>query len=630
MSELAESRAELRELELHQNTQMETLDAKRAQFEALAKQIQSLDLAITDRRKKLTVARVQTERAEERQAALERGTEVTTRQQEWIDYYESLTAEASWAGSPLPYQKPGAMFLATAHRAILGDEPGLGKTFMSIMACDYVEAKRIVVVVIAEVASEFEGEFSLWAPERKTYNLTKQTKVKRHEILDELAGLDEFVVIVNYEILRELKGREREVLDELIWLQCDTLIVDEAHNMKNAKSANAKRIETLAYAINTCARCGAYQYDSAEPCDECEWHEGQPTNRAYDSPIDMMLSTVSIKNVWMLTGTPILNEPGDLYPLLHLADPLHFKTLNQFYSNYCANNIYSGKWEFRDGGLNALKPMLRSIFLARTAEEVGLEIPKQRIHIEPIDMDASNYPGQAKVIEQLTEAAQIVLEDGRDMTVFETMTLVLRKRQANVWPAGIEVRDRETEEVIFSVGDEVQESIKLDKIADKIVSLLPRRQVVFSQFKGGNVALSRALELRGVSTVLYDGDTPEELRQEIKSNFKRANGEAPRWDVVLANYRTGGVGLNLTAATVTHIFDEEWNPGKRDQGYKRTARLGQEEETDVYVWRIKRSIDTWMANLITYKENIIAGFNDAAKPASAMQLRDALESGEIL
>jgi hypothetical protein len=65
----------------------------------------------------------------------------------------------------------------------------------------------------------------------------------------------------------------------------------------------------------------------------------------------------------------------------------------------------------------------------------------------------------------------------------------------------------------------------------------------------------------------YDGDTPESIREQVKADFNRSVvGDGPyKWQVVLANYKTGGVGLNFTAATQMIILDEEWNPGKEEQ-----------------------------------------------------------------
>jgi SNF2 family DNA or RNA helicase len=249
-------------------------------------------------------------------------------------------------------------------------------------------------------------------------------------------------------------------------------------------------------------------------------------------------------------------------------------------------------------------------------------------------LDKQEYPLQHRTITQLSKAASILLDSGQRMTVMHLIALVTRKRQANVWPGGIEMKDDDGN-VVFSVGDEVQESVKMDAVTENIAKFHKEghRQVVFSQFKTALAEMERRLKGLGYRVVRLDGDTPEALRAEIKTNFYRAKEETPKWDILLANYKTGGVGLNLTSITKTHILDEEWNPGKRDQAYARSARMGQLEETDVYVYRIPGTIDTWMSNTIYRKEKLISEFTDVVleKEEDIMtNLMDAIESGEIL
>lgn len=220
------------------------------------------------------------------------------------------------------------------------------------------------------------------------------------------------------------------------------------------------------------------------------------------------------------------------------------------------------------------------------------------------------------------------------MTVMHLIALVTRKRQANVWAGGIEMKD-EDGNVIFSVGDEVQESAKMDYLLENLLQMHAdgHRQVVFSQFKTALAELEKRVAAAGLRVARLDGDTPEHLRSEIKTNFYLAKGEEPKWDVLLANYKTGGTGLNLTAITKTHILDEEWNPGKRDQAYGRTARMGQPEETDVFIYRIPGTIDTWMSNTIYRKEKLIGEFTDEMieeREDMMTSLKEAIESGDIL
>jgi SNF2 family DNA or RNA helicase len=320
---------------------------------------------------------------------------------------------------------------------------------------------------------------------------------------------------------------------------------------------------------------------------------------------------------------------------LHLCDPMLFARKTQFLETFCIQNYHSGKMEFRDGQLDNLRPLIEGRFLARSREDAGIVLPVQRKHIVRVDLDPDLYKKQYNIVRQLSQRAQILLDSGESMTIMHLIALITRKRQANVWPAGIELKDSEGE-VVFSVGNEVRESCKLDTVVEQVLQIHAegRRQVVFSQFSTALQGLSDMLEDAGLRVALLTGATPRNQRDKIKNNFYLAKGEEPKWDIVLCNYKTGGTGLNLTAATATHIIDEEWNPGKRDQAYARTDRIGQEMENDVYIYRIPASIDTWMSNTISRKEQMVSAFNDTmvdeGGEMTADSLSEAMRTGEIV
>jgi SNF2 family DNA or RNA helicase len=456
-------------------------------------------------------------------------------------------------------------------------------------------------------------------------------------MMEEILSSNEAVVIVNFEIWR----KDKDLLAKLMDWQIDTLIVDEAHNLKNTQTSNFKYIEMLVKVDNVCPNCkgaikGLHGTDKKlKPCPACKWKKGESTPVRYAYKLDEWLSTKSMKNICFTTGTPILNSPLDIYALLHLCDPVLFSRKTQFLETFCITNYHSGKVEFRDGQLDNLKPLIAGRFISRTREDAGIVLPVQRKHIVRVDLDPEAYKKQYKIVKQLSERAQIMLDSGEQMTIMHLIALITRKRQANVWPAGIELKDTEGN-VVFSVGQEVQESAKLDAALEHILAIHAegRRQVVFSQFSTALEGFKDILEESGLRVALLTGATPRKLRDEIKNNFYLARGEEPLWDIILCNYKTGGTGLNLTSATATHIIDEEWNPGKRDQAYARTDRIGQELENDVYIYRIPASIDTWMSNTIHRKEQMVSAFQDTMIDEGAVMtadsLSEAMRTGEIL
>ncbi len=150
------------------------------------------------------------------------------------------------------------------------------------------------------------------------------------------------------------------------------------------------------------------------------------------------------------------------------------------------------------------------------------------------------------------------------------------------------------------------------------------RQVVFSQFATALAELERRLVAAGLSVARFDGSTSKKARVEIRDDFYR--GQAQQFDIVLVNYKTGGTGLNLIGATVTHVLDSEWNPGKRDQALARTHRIGQTAETEVFEYRMD-GIDTYMANVLNQKQRMLDDFDNAESVAAdADLLRQALLS----
>lgn len=608
--------------------------AARAAFESAVGDISKAEADIATYRTALAEA--------ERDLSLEARAAEAREQQltEAASYTERFSAIA--AGKPwyegtgnddaiLPHQWQAAQFGAVARRWLLGDGVGLGKTRTTTAWLDLVGAKRVIIICEPNIVNQFAGEVATLAPHRTVVNLYKRTPAMRHHLLDTLPA--EAVIVCNFEIWR----RDKDALAKMIGWQADTVIVDEAHNLKSTATANFRYVKTLIAVDNVCPECGSVMFGLVDehkrhiPCAACGWTNGKTRSRRYANKYEHVMSTRSVKNLCLTTGTPILNEPGDLYSLLHLINPLLFTTRASFEREYLTIHGPSQKFIFKAGALTRLKPMLADMMLARTREDAGITLPPQHVNVWPVSLDG--YDEQRAVIQAITKEAVVRLTSGEEASIMHVMALMTRKRQANVFPGGIVIRN-DMDEVVLDASS-ITESAKLDEVVEHAVSLKAEShqvQVVFSQFKTALAELEQRLTAKGLRVARFDGDTPRKVRDEIRANLDRTKGQAPKWDIVLANYKTAGTGLNLTAATVTHILDEEWGPGKRDQAYGRTRRMGQTEETQVFVYRIPGTIDTWLSNTINRKEALIEGFKEGTSKVTdlAADLRRALTNGEIL
>lgn len=540
--------------------------------------------------------------------------------------------DLAWYEGLHPYQLEGIEFGAAARRWVLGDQPGLGKTRQAIGWLDAIDAQKVILIAPGEVAEQFADELSKLGDHRTIFDFRSIAPAIRRTRQAKLLASDEGVAVLNYEAMRDATTG---LMGDLLAWRADTLIADEAHTLRNTTTEAFKKVQKLLATDTYCAQCGRevpalviqkYKPNGRKagpaqlvPCPHCGWKKGQPCGVDFDRKIDEYLSTKSVKNVAFLTGTPLLNAPDELYALFHLARPDLFPNLRSFRETFTYSNA-AGHRFFTVKGLENLREMIRPIYLARASEIAKLEdgrtlaetLPDREIIpvMVPIEMD--DYPQQRTVIDQIKKFSQIQLQSGQILPIMEQLAQITRQRQANVFPGGIEVTsiDPETGDkvIVFTTREDIEEAAKMDELIVRAAQHADERQVVFSQFSTALVELEARLKGEGYRVVRLDGSTPKKLRSEIKSNFYRALGEAPRWDFVLVNYKTGGAGLNLTSCTVTHLLDSEWNPGNEEQSLHRTFRIGQTEETTVYRYLVPKSIDTRIESIKKRKRQLVEAF----------------------
>lgn len=613
---LAELQASMDTLKVQKNEVDSVIRAKHREINSLESQRLEIDNQAWMIRRQLAEAEqlMQAQlKAAETQAEKDR---IQSEYQKISNSFDAMIAVLPWGNDALPHQKDGAKKLAVAKRAVLGDKRGLGKTLTSIAYTDLVKAKKILAIVPNDVQGNFQREVNMWAPHRSVHIIGGMTKIERSAILEIFKIVPEIFVIVNYEAWR----KDNALLEQLIKVHFDTVIVDEAHMIKEMKTNAYRGVERIIMAENECPICGGDNFQGdyyvsgmgyVKKCFDCTYIQEE------------FGEFCSVKNVLPMTGTPILNKPQDIFPLLHLVNPVVFSDPRSFLVAYCRQNN-DGKWVFLPGGEARLASKLAGLYVARNRDQAGVKIPKQSIQVHELELDPALYPKQWEAYQILQKKSALLVNDmlaeeenKAVLPVTAMIALITRERQMAVYPAGITFRHPKTKEILFQ--SDVTESIKLDYIINpENKGLVPQfvldeeeRVVVFSQFKQPLIELERRIKAAGISVVRYDGDTSKELAQEVQIDFDRRNQDPDkphRWDVVLCHYKKGGVGLNLNAATQTILLDEEWNPGKEDQAHGRTDRMGQTEETTVHVLRIRNTVDMWMAKLIAAKGKMIEGF----------------------
>lgn len=454
-----------------------------------------------------------------------------------------------------------------------------------------------------------EEEWNKWCGDRMVVYLGQVTRKERDYLFDiVLPKLEDYVIVCNYEAWRS----DNKLISNFIECGFDTVIIDEAHNVKNRKSIIWKGINSILTA------------------------ENRPE---YIIP---------------MTGTPLLNRPQDLFTLLQMVNPEEFYNENYFLQDYCYQNA-DGFWLLQEGGLARLGKKIAKNFLRRTKNDKDpitgeplIILPEKTIIHHEFDIDPK-YKDQGRARKQMREYATIVIDEneGKALSAAAMIAVFTRLRQVETWPAGIVQRDPITKEVRLQI--DIEESQKMDELLrfepndpnDPMSALIPvglipeviedERVIVFSQFKAPLNVLAERINAMGKRAVVLDGDTPEEIKQEIRKDFDRKHtptGAPYKYDAVLCNYRVGGVGLNMTCATQMFILDREWSGGKEEQATDRIHRIGQEDPVTIHILSMKNTIDEWLNNIIDNKKKLNEGF-DTAVNISMEDVKKALEDGDI-
>lgn len=472
---------------------------------------------------------------------------------------ESILADAPWRDVAFDWQIEGALRLP--NRAIIADKRGLGKTLSSIIWRRLQKSKKTLICLRKEVASDFIKELGIREPGLFVYSLIGVNAEQRKMAALLLKNQEEFVVVTNIESWRR---NVEKTTDDILEIEYDTVILDEAHHIKNSGTGTAQGFFRLAE---------------------------------------------SIPNVLELTGTPIKNRPQEMFSLLHALYPESFPRENKFLFDYCIQ-VAQNKWAFSATGLKSLVAKISHFYIARSPEDIGRDVPPPRM-IE-YKLDFENHLQQKQAYKIMTERSLAQLNSGKVLPIVSQLALMTRQAQVVSWPAGIVFTDMETgEEIRF----DVEQSVKMDWAEDLLRELVEEgeRIILFSRFKPAIYELKKRLS--DLSVAVITGDEKGD-RAEIFDDFDlklQEDNPNPKYQILLATYQTVGESANLNAARHMILFDRFWNPGNDDQAIGRIDRINSTDQATIHLPQVENSIDDYMVELINTKRSIVADFKDAAQ-----------------
>jgi SNF2 family DNA or RNA helicase len=128
--------------------------------------------------------------------------------------------------------------------------------------------------------------------------------------------------------------------------------------------------------------------------------------------------------------------------------------------------------------------------------------------------------------------------------------------------------------------------------------------VIFSQYLQMIDIIKHHLQTMGVGHVTLTGQSRD--RGSIISRFQ--NDESCR--VFVGSLLAGGIGIDLTAASVVIHYDRWWNASKENQATDRVHRIGQNKNVQVIKLVTRGTLEEKIDRLISSKKSLFDKFID--------------------
>lgn len=449
-----------------------------------------------------------------------------------------------------PFQKIGVeFFINNGGRGILSDTMGLGKSAQALAYVVHQKFNKVLVIAPAVVKLSWEKEVKIWTG-LKAVVFSSDLIKKNISVIELMKILNENqIFIINYDILRTFFT----LLDSVKW---DCLICDEFHYIKNPAAIRTKMVKAIGK---------------------------------------------KIPSVLLLSGTPLLSRPIELFSGLNLLDPVNWCNRMNYSKRYCEGHQSHWGWDERgSSNIDELQQKISRYFLRRTKEDVLPDLPPKQFIDIPIELSPSQKFEYELMMSDFVEY------------------LIEYKKKNN-----IEVRRSMQAEKLVRLGElrRVTSLGKIEAAKEMIEQIIDSGEkiLVFSCY---NEPLEKLHEEFNNASVMITGKTSEESRKAAIESFQND----PKVKVFFGGIKSAGVGITLTAASSVLFMDYSWVPADHDQAMDRCHRIGQKAESiSVYYLYAINTIDEKMKDILAKKKELFNKLVDdpaVTKKASSTMMDD--------
>lgn len=390
----------------------------------------------------------------------------------------------------MPHQYRALQYVSEHRSSYLALDMGLGKTAVAL-ALGIPEGANLLVICPGYLRDNWMAEALKWG-------------YSREEVQVILGRKD----IMQYRKLTICSYDPDTIKNVLLYsVGYNYLILDEAHYLRGKKARRTKLIT------------------------------------GSDARIKKYASLYAERTVY-LSGTPMLNRPKELWPILRCTFPEvdMLKGYYQYAMRYCFGYDYTGVPD--DSGacnLDELKELYLSKFMLQIKKEEVLDLP-EKIYSE-VDLPLNAEVKKLLRAEESMELDVDYLVSGKP-AIGEYATM---RRELGLLKIGYcrehiqDIVDQAGAVVVFTYHQELAKSLAKEFNTEPVI-----------------------------------GSTPNRVRTKIVSDFQNVGG------VFVGSYGAAGTGITLTKASHVVLCELEYSPRLIDQAVDRCHRIGQTNTVNVY------------------------------------------------
>ncbi|KQK15029.1 SWI/SNF-related matrix-associated actin-dependent regulator of chromatin subfamily A-like protein 1 [Brachypodium distachyon] len=440
----------------------------------------------------------------------------------------------------MPFQREGVRFsLQHGGRVLIADEMGLGKTLQAIAVASCLhDAWPVLVISPSSLRLHWATMIQQWLniPTEDILVVLPQTggsnKAGFRLVYSNTKGdfdLDGVFNVISYDVIPKIQST-------LLDLDFKIVIADESHFLKNAQ---AKR---------TIASLPVLQ---------------------------------KAQYVVLLSGTPALSRPIELFTQLQALYPNVYKNVNEYGNRYCKGGFF-GMYQGASNHEELHNLMKATVMIRRLKKDVLSELPVKRRQQVFLDLSEKEMKHIRALFREL-ETVKIKMQSCDSKEMFDSLKFNQKNIINKIYT---DSADAKIPAVLDYLGTVIEADCKF---------------LIFAHHQPMIDAIHQHLLKKKVNCIRIDGQTPVAVRQTLVTDFQNKD------DIKAAvlSIKAGGVGLTLTAASTVIFAELSWTPGDIIQAEDRAHRIGQVSSVNIYYLLANETVDDIIWDVVQGKlENL--------------------------